>query len=79
MFHRVDLHNELKEMASKPRPSTSSVAKLHLLSEVKEVDLDGTLTLGDGTRIQKDLIVVADGVHVNIAFPATDDAFTDAF
>ena len=60
----------LKEMASKPRPSTSRVAKLFLLSDVKEVDLDGTLTLGDGRRLQKDLIVVADGVHVSIIFQA---------
>lgn len=70
MFHRVDLHNVLKEMSSKPRPSTSHVAKLFLSSDVKEVDLDGTLTLGDGRRLQKDLIVVADGVHVSIIFQA---------
>ena len=66
MFHRVDLHNVLKEMASKPRTSASRAAKLFLLSDVKEVDLDGTLTLGDGRKLQKDLIVVADGVHVSI-------------
>ena len=66
LFHRVDLHNELKKMALEPRPSTSRVAKLHLLSAVKDVELDGTMMLENGTKVHKDLIIVADGVHVRL-------------
>lgn len=64
LFHRVDLHNELKRMATEPRPSTAAVAKIHLLAEVVDLDLDGTLTLADGRKLTKDLVVVADGVRV---------------
>ncbi len=54
-------------MALEPRPSTSRVAKLHLLSKVKDVELDGTMTLENGTKVYKDLIIVADGVHVRLS------------
>lgn len=64
LFHRVDLHNQLKRMATEPRPSTAAVAKIHLLTEVVDLDLDGTLTLADGRKLTKDLVVVADGVRV---------------
>lgn len=64
LFHRVDLHNELKRMATEPRPSTAAVAKIHLLAEVVDLGLDGTLTLADGRKLTKDLVVVADGVRV---------------
>ena len=64
LFHRVDLHNELKRLATEPRPSTAAVARIHLLAEVVDINLDGTLTLADGKKLTKDLIVVADGVKV---------------
>lgn len=66
LFHRVDLHTELKRMASEPRPNTSAVARIHLLSEVVNLDLDGSMTLADGRTLRKDLIVVADGIRVRI-------------
>ena len=51
-FHRVDLHNGMREMAQ-----VMSVA-IRLASEVYEIDCDaGTLRLTDGTETQKDLIV----------------------
>ena len=68
LFHRVDLHNELKRMATEPRPSTAAVAKLHLLTEVVDVDLAGNITLADGKKLTKDLVVVADGVRVRQLF-----------
>lgn len=64
LFHRVDLHNELKRLATKPRPSTAAVATLHLLTEVVDLDLDGKITLENGTQLRKDLVIVADGVRV---------------
>lgn len=64
IFHRVDLHSELKRMVSEPRPNTSAVAKIHLLSEVADIDLDGNMTLVTGETLKKDLIVVADGIRV---------------
>jgi salicylate hydroxylase len=74
LFHRVDLHNELKRMATEPRPSTKAVAKLNLLTEVVGVDLDGTVTLADRTQVKKDLVVVADGIRVCfLTFPTRSD------
>ncbi|RVX74932.1 hypothetical protein B0A52_01209 [Exophiala mesophila] len=67
LFHRVDLHNELKRLATEPRPSTAAVARIHLLAEVVDINLDGTLTLADGKKLTKDLIVVADGVKTRFA------------
>ena len=64
LFHGVDLHNELKRMATKPRANTSSVARVKLFSEVTDIDLDGHMTLADGTTMVKDLIVVANGIGV---------------
>ena len=64
LFHRVDLHNELKRLATQPRPSTVAVAKINLASEIVDVDLAGNITLADGTKMKKDLVVVADGIRV---------------
>ncbi|KEF62418.1 uncharacterized protein A1O9_00390 [Exophiala aquamarina CBS 119918] len=71
LFHRVDLHNELKRMAIEPRPGRDAAAKVHLLTEVVDLDLDGNLTLANGSQLRKDLIVVADGVRVCLAIPRT--------
>ena len=67
LFHRVDLHQQLHELATTPRPSTKAVAKLNLASEVADIDLNGTMTIGSGECVKKDLIVVADGVRVGTA------------
>lgn len=65
-FHRVDLHSSLKDLAisgDQPGPTP----RIQLGSEVVELDCDaGILKLNDGVEIKKDLIVVADGVKVDL-------------
>ncbi|QIW99744.1 hypothetical protein AMS68_005262 [Peltaster fructicola] len=64
-MHRVDFHNTLREMALAPELSGS--AKLRLGTEVLDVDCKtGTVVLKDGTKLQKDLIVIADGIKVGL-------------
>lgn len=72
LYHRADLHTELKRTATEPRPPLSKVAKINLLSEVTKIDLDGHITLSDGRQIKKDLIVVADGVRVRVVCSHAD-------
>lgn len=40
-------------------------AIIQLCTTVKDIQLDGTITLEDGTVIKKDLVVVADGIRVS--------------
>jgi salicylate hydroxylase len=64
-FHRVDLHKGLFELALETCEGKGLPARIRLGCEVKKVDFErGTLVLGDGTCIEKDLIIVADGAHV---------------
>src|SRR2546423_4981899 len=67
-YHRVDAHNSLKELATDPNlPGTPVTIKL--ASQVVDLDCDsGVLTLKDGTTVQKDVVVVADGQHVRALF-----------
>jgi len=65
LFHRVDLHLQLKKLATEPRPNTKSVAKINLSSEVADIDLEGAVSLTNGECVKKDLVVVADGVRVS--------------
>jgi salicylate hydroxylase len=59
-IHRVDLHTELKRLAQ------NLAVNIRLGSEVRHVDCDtGILTLANGQSLHKDLVVAADGVHVN--------------
>ena len=63
LVHRAHLHTALKEMAigetGKGRP-----AKLHVSTRVKAVDPEtATVSFDDGTEVQGDLVVGADGVH----------------
>ena len=63
-YHRVDVHRSLKEMAEDPE-APGKPATIRLGSQVVDIDCDaGIITLIDGTKHQKDLIVVADGQHV---------------
>ncbi len=71
LFHRVDLHNELKRMATEPRPSTSAIAKINLLSEIVDLDLDGNITLANGKQLKNDLVIVADGIRVGLTILKT--------
>ena len=72
LCHRVDLHNGLKALALRAGSDRTSVV-LRLSSEISEIDCEsGVLTAKDGTRIAKDLIIVADGVHVSTMPPSTN-------
>ncbi|KAI1332732.1 putative salicylate hydroxylase [Xylariaceae sp. FL0255] len=66
-IHRVDLHNELQRLAKASGPGFKG-ATLHLASEVKSLDCEeGLITLTDGRRFKKDLVIAADGVHSTTA------------
>ncbi|KAK1996650.1 FAD dependent oxidoreductase [Colletotrichum falcatum] len=86
--HRVDLHQELRRMATADDGGPPVTIKLR--SEVTSYDPDGArFTLRDGTVVSADLIVVADGIHSggveailgspNPAFPAAQDNFCYRF
>lgn len=62
-YHRVDMHKQLRVMAEDTTlPGT--VTKLNLGCQVVDIDPEaGKITLKDGTVVQKDLIIVADGQH----------------
>ncbi|KAL9095474.1 MAG: hypothetical protein Q9165_002345 [Trypethelium subeluteriae] len=62
-LHRVDLHTELRRLAEEPNGQTEPV-QISLSSDVIDVDVDtAELTLKDGSKHKKDLIVAADGIH----------------
>ena len=71
MAHRAHLHRHLKEMAtSTTEPGTP--VQVHTSSRVVSVDShNSTVTLQDGTQIQGDVVVGADGVH-SVARAAID-------
>lgn len=78
-FHRVDLHRGLRDLALDPDTSKGQVCNIRLGSEVKAVDFEaGVLELEDGTKIQKALVVIADGAHSHLVeqFTGTTDSFT---
>lgn len=62
-YHRVDMHRQLRVMAEDTTlPGT--VSKINLGCQVVDIDPEeGKITLKDGTVVQKDLIIVADGQH----------------
>ncbi|KAI0167936.1 hypothetical protein BJ166DRAFT_244034 [Pestalotiopsis sp. NC0098] len=68
-YHRVDLHNSLRELAESPDEqlpgggAARPPAAIRLGCAVVDVDCDaGVLVLADGTRVAKDLLVIADGI-----------------
>jgi len=62
-FHRVDLHSGLRELAERHHS-----VPIRLGCEVYHVDCEaGIISLTDGTHVQKDLIVVANGDKVSFA------------
>jgi salicylate hydroxylase len=62
-FHRVDLHNGLRELAERHHS-----VPIRLGCEVCHVDCEaGIISLTDGAHVQKDLIVVANGDKVSFA------------
>ncbi|OCT49894.1 putative salicylate hydroxylase [Cladophialophora carrionii] len=57
-YHRVDMHRRLREQAEE----AGSIIRLG--NQVMDVDPDtGVISLKDGTTVQKDLVVIADGQH----------------
>ncbi|KAK1716217.1 hypothetical protein BDP67DRAFT_267539 [Colletotrichum lupini] len=73
-FHRVDLHNELKLLATEPTPTRKSVARLHLGVKVSDIDTDGTIHFEDGTSVQKDILIAADGIRSSFISKVVDNA-----
>lgn len=62
-YHRVDMHKQLRVMAE-DTTLEGTVTKLNLGAQVVDVDPEeGKITLKDGTVVQKDLIIIADGQH----------------
>ena len=60
-YHRVDLHNGMRALVD----GRDSV-KIRLGMAVTRLDYEaGKLTFADGVCIQKDLVVVADGINVS--------------
>jgi salicylate hydroxylase len=65
LCHRIDLHNALKEIATREKGEGKPVV-IHLQSKVAAVDVEKTtITLRDGKVVESDLIIGADGVHVS--------------
>ncbi|VZH94270.1 unnamed protein product [Fusarium fujikuroi] len=63
LVHRVRLHQELKRLATSPEGS-GTPAVLRTSSRVIDVDTEtATVFLEDGSQVQGDLVVGADGVH----------------
>ncbi|KIX94801.1 uncharacterized protein Z520_09491 [Fonsecaea multimorphosa CBS 102226] len=57
-YHRVDMHRRLREQAEE------AGAIIRLGTQVMDVDPEtGVISLKNGTKVQKDLVVVADGQH----------------
>lgn len=67
LFHRVDLHSGLREMAQAPESEKmhGKPVAIRLGSPAAQVNVeDGLITVQDGTHFKKDFIVIADGVKV---------------
>ncbi|KAL3462042.1 hypothetical protein BJX64DRAFT_277459 [Aspergillus heterothallicus] len=63
LAHRIDLHNNLKRIATSPMDGYEAIP-LRTASRVAWVDAESaTITLEDGTRVQGDVVLGADGVH----------------
>ena len=60
--HRVDLHNELRRLATEETARGSPV-QIHLASEVVAASTDGTIELKDGSKHAADLVIAGDGLH----------------
>jgi salicylate hydroxylase len=65
-LHRVDLHEGLRSLALDPSSTPGKAATIQLESEVVRIDCEeGVFTLVNGEKVQKDLVVIADGAHVS--------------
>lgn len=58
------MHRALKDQAE------AAGAVIRLGNQVMDVDPEtGVIDLKDGSKVQKDLVVIADGQHVSVSFP----------
>jgi salicylate hydroxylase len=65
-YHRADLHGELMNLALGEK-GPGLPATLRLAHQVAELDFEnGEITLRDGAKIRKDLVVVASGQWVRL-------------
>lgn len=67
LFHRIDLHSGLREMAEAPesKKMPGKPVEIRLGCPTAQVNVeDGLITVQDGTQFEKDFIVIADGVKV---------------
>ena len=62
-IHRIDLHSELLRLATTANIDGSKPAVLRLSSQVVDADVNGSVTLSDGSKHTADLVVAADGLH----------------
>ncbi|KAE8152748.1 hypothetical protein BDV25DRAFT_127732 [Aspergillus avenaceus] len=63
LAHRVDLHNNLKRVATSPTERHGAIP-LRTAARIARVDAKAaTVTLEDGTQFQGDVVLGADGVH----------------
>jgi salicylate hydroxylase len=68
-IHRVDLHNELRRLALGIANEKLPVepATIHLGVEVIDINPEtGVIEVAGGKEYRKDVVVVADGVHVRL-------------
>ncbi|KAK4054335.1 hypothetical protein OIO90_003568 [Microbotryomycetes sp. JL221] len=68
LFHRVDLHDMLKELATSEEAAQGPPATIKVASRVASCDCDkGTVTLESGEVLGEfDLIIGADGIHSKV-------------
>ncbi|GAM34173.1 hypothetical protein TCE0_015r01579 [Talaromyces pinophilus] len=63
LAHRIDLHNNLTKVAESPTATHKGIP-LHKGSRIAKVDAEkAIITLENGTEVQGDVVVGADGVH----------------
>lgn len=66
-MHRADLHDALQDLVREvSNHKHDGSVTLELGQRVTSIDCEqGILTLDTGTKINKDLLVIADGAHVS--------------
>lgn len=67
LSHRVNLHEKLKLLATSEKGEGTPV-KLHTATKVVSVDAEkGKVELADGTIVEGDVVLGADGIYVSYA------------
>ena len=64
-WHRVDLHQTLRDYATASAAHPNPPASVHLGARIKAIDCDeGIIVFENGQQVRKDLLVIADGHKV---------------